>query len=161
MKYISLKRFKNEILKSNASHKVTALSLAIGVWLAFSPFPGLHLVITFIILRVFKLNGMVLLAGVLIHNPWTMIFIHLSGLSMGDLILSGSLESLEQFKLFPWDELGLRTAFSLDFWRENGGLLKGFVKPFVTGSIVLASGLSYSAYRLTLRFLRRASEKTV
>ncbi len=160
MKYISLNRFKKEILKSPTSHRMTAFSMALGVWLAFSPFPGLHLVIAFVLQRIFKLNGVVLLVGILVHNPWTMIPIHLSGLAIGDLILSGSLDSLALFDEFPWNDLGISTVFSSDFWHDNWQFLRAFLKPFFCGSLVLASSFSVAAYNVTLRILKRAAMTT-
>jgi len=155
MKYISFERFKKEILKSELSPERTAASMAAGVWLAFSPFPGLHLLTAFLVARFMRLNGVVLLAGVLIHNPWSMILIHMTGLVVGDLLLTGSIASLEQFELFPWGELGFTTIFSAGFWSVNAPLLKTFIKPFFVGSLLVASTGSALSYRITLRFLKR------
>ena len=161
MKYVSFKRLNDELLKSKTSIKVTSISMAVGVGLAFSPFPGLHLITAFVCIKVFQLNGVVVLAGTLIHNPWTMIPIHMAGLMVGDILIFGDLHSVAQFRLFPWDELGLFSVFSREFWQEHGGVLLGFIKPFFLGSMLLSLGASLLASVLTYYFLNRKNKKVV
>ncbi len=159
MKYFSLKRIKKEILQSSSSPKITALSMGIGVALAFGPIPGLHLITFFIINKLFKLNPVVMLLGILCHNPWTMIPIHLLGLFLGDLVLYQGLVSTEQFKLFPWGELGFSTLFSGPFWNLNGPLLLTFLKPFLVGSTFSAIIFGFSSYYLTFKICSRSQIK--
>ncbi len=159
MKYLSLQRFKDEVLKSEGSPRTTSVSLSLGVFLAFSPFPGLHLVIAFISCRVFRLKPVVMLAGVLVHNPWTMIGIHMAGLILGDFILFGKLTSLDTFRLFPWKEFGLRQVFSGDFWSLNGHYLADIYWPFFLGSITLSFLFGFLSFQIVMRFLRRNTAK--
>lgn len=155
MKYLSLQRFKDEVLKSEGSPRTTSLSLAVGVFLAFSPFPGFHLVVAFFSCRLFRLNPVVMLVGVLVHNPWTLIGIHMAGLILGDMILFGKLTSLETFRLFPWNEFGLRQVFSSDFWSVNGHYLVDIYCPFFIGSLLLSFLFGFLSFHLVMRFLHR------
>jgi len=156
MKYFSFQRIKKEILHSSSTPRVTALSMAIGVSLAFGPIPGLHLLTFFIINKVFKLNAVVMLLGILVHNPWTMIPIHLLGLFLGDMLLYQELVSGEQFKLFPWGQLGITTLFNGPFWELNGPLLLTFLKPFMVGSTASAIIFGLTSYYFTFKFCSRS-----
>ena len=155
MKFISLARLKNETLKSNTSPRVTALSLAIGIFLAFSPFPGIHIILAFVLNKLFKLNPVVMLIGVFFHNPWTMLPIHFSGYLIGDLLINGNFNGLAMFGEFPWHELGLASIFDTSFWNTNGQALKLLFIPFFLGSLLQASVLFGISYRLSLAWLIR------
>lgn len=154
MKYVSFQRVKNELLKARTSAHMTALSFAVGIGVAFSPLPGLHILIGFLLIKILRLNAVVSVLGILVHNPWTMIFIHLSGLVVGDLITSGSLHSFRAFDAFPWNELSLGTIFDGAFWAANGPVLKIFLWPFFVGSLVLSGAVGTGSYFLCKRFLR-------
>ena len=67
-----------------------ALSLALGAYIAFCPFVGLHTALVFVFAWLLSLNALVLLAisnG--INNPFTMLPIYASGHMTGDWLLSG------------------------------------------------------------------------
>lgn len=157
----SVKRFKNEIFQAGTPPRTTAISLALGIWLAFSPIPGLHFVIAFLAARIFKLNGVVLILGVMVHNPWTMLPIHMLGLMVGDLVLTGHLQSLDQFQQFPIGELGLSTIFRRSFWLQHGPALSDFVRPFVVGHLIMNTVLALICYRYTLYLLRNKKNQAV
>lgn len=101
----SIRRIFQLINRSESTPRVTALSLAIGMGLAFSPFVGLHLLFVVLIARVFKLNALVLFAGSLVHNPWTMIPIHALGLLTGDFLLDGSISTFELASQLPLKDM--------------------------------------------------------
>jgi uncharacterized protein (DUF2062 family) len=69
-----------------------ALSLALGAYIAFCPFVGLHTALVFAFAWMLSLNALVLLAisnG--INNPLTMVPIYASGHMAGDWLLNGVL----------------------------------------------------------------------
>jgi len=156
MRYLSLARLEQEILRARNRPRRTAFATALGVFLAFSPFVGLHLVAGFFLARLLKLNAVIVLVTALIHNPWTMVFIHLAALFVGDLVLTGGdLAVLDSFQAFPWHDLGLTTLFDGDFWTLNGPFLLDILWPFFLGSLLMSVGFSLTAYHLTLRFIAR------
>ncbi len=157
----SVKRFKNEIFQAGTPPRTTAISLALGVWLAFSPIPGLHFVIAFLAARFFKLNVVMLVLGVMIHNPWTMLPIHMLGLTIGDLVLTGHLQSIELFRQFPIGELGLVNLFRHSFWHEYGPTFSHFLRPFVVGHLIMNTVLALVCYRYTLFLLRSKKNQAV
>ena len=159
MKFFSLGQIKKEILGAQSSPRLTAVSMATGVVLAFSPFPGMHLLIGFILIKSFRLNPIITLLGILVHNPWTMVPIHLAGLVTGDLVLSGGLVSLESFRTIPWQEFGITRIWNAGFWQRNGPLLLSIFKPFFVGSSLLSTVFGLMSYRLTLSLARLAANR--
>ncbi|CAM2009867.1 DUF2062 domain-containing protein [Acanthopleuribacter pedis] len=146
-------RAKEALLLSDTTPEVTALSMAVGVALAFSPLPGLQFVIAIILNHWWRLNAMVVIVGILVHNPWTFIPIHLGGIVIGDLILYGSLESMEHFRAFPWGEMTLFNSFSPTWWKTNWPLFMKFFRPFWWGHWVMAAVMAGLSYWLTLKFV--------
>ena len=151
MKYLSFARIRTEIKRSASSPKVTALSMAMGVGLAFGPLPGLHILIGFVLARILRLNPIVMLLGIFFHNPWTMVPIHLTGLLLGDLLVYGHFESIAKFQAFPWHEIGFFNLFDRSFWLDNGPILRSFIKPFLLGSSLLGIATGLASYWFTFR----------
>ncbi len=133
--------------------KVTAMSFAGGIALAFSPLVGLHLLLVVVISRIFKLNALLLLAGSLFHNPWTMLPIHALGLVTGDLLVHGRIVSLELVHQLPWGEIGFTTIFNGQFWAQNREFVHQIIGPFVVGSLFWSMVMGVTAYALSLRFV--------
>lgn len=69
---LNIKRHLRKVLSLNESPHRIALAFAIGVFIAFSPTYGFHTVSVFATAYLFRLNFMVIMAGNLINNPWTM-----------------------------------------------------------------------------------------
>jgi len=157
MRYISFSRMRDEVLHARTPPKITAASMAVGVGLAFSPFPGVHLLVAFIVSKLFRLNPVVVVVGSLIHNPWTMLPIHLFGLMVGDMMLYGHLESVDLFRAFPWSDLGFSTLFSAGFWSQHGHLFLSLLRPFFLGSLAVSGVLAAVAYKATRKALRYAA----
>lgn len=65
--------FLKKILKSGASPKKLAISFCLGVYIAFSPFPGLHAVMMFFFSWLWGLNFPILFFATSLNNPWTLI----------------------------------------------------------------------------------------
>lgn len=53
--------------------KKLTLSVAVGMYIAFSPFPGAHLLMMIAFKLLLKLNFPILLIVASLNNPWTMI----------------------------------------------------------------------------------------
>jgi uncharacterized protein len=68
--------FFKKIMNSDASPQKMAGSFAIGVYLAFSPLPGLHTVMMFFLKWLFSLNFPMLFIATSINNPWTLILFY-------------------------------------------------------------------------------------
>ena len=63
---------KNSLTQGCSVEKLT-LSVCMGIYIAFSPFPGVHTIMMFIVKGLFNINFPVLFISTSINNPWTMI----------------------------------------------------------------------------------------
>ncbi len=64
-----------------------ALSLAVGVFVSFTPFWGLQTVLALALATVFRLNRVVTVTGTWINLPWFAPFVYAGALSIGRAIL--------------------------------------------------------------------------
>jgi uncharacterized protein (DUF2062 family) len=129
----------------------TALAFSIGIFIAFSPFLGLHTIMATAIAFAFRFNKLAIYSGTFVNNPFlTLVPIILLSYATGAFIMGRPLalppESMELLKnphLLTgqwWGKLFL----------ESGDLLL----PFAIGGMMLSVVCSLVAYPLTLRFLR-------
>lgn len=75
---------------NNISNPVfLARSVAVGIYIAFSPFIGLHTALVFLSGWMFSLSIPIIFAvSLILHNPWTMVLIYSAGYFCGTLICS-------------------------------------------------------------------------
>jgi len=129
----------------------TALAFAIGVFIAFSPFLGLHTIMATVVAFVFRFNKIAIYSGTFINNP----FITLApiiGISygVGALLLGMPLTIPdESLALLKDPEL-----FTADYYQRLFVQSWHLIKPFMVGGMVLSVVCSVVAYPLTLRLLR-------
>lgn len=85
-----LKNILHKLMLKERCPDRLALSLALGAYIAFCPFVGLHTAMVFVFAWLLSLNALVLLAisnG--INNPLTMLPIYASGHMTGNWLISG------------------------------------------------------------------------
>lgn len=115
-----------------------AISFAVGVFLAFSPFIGLHTILGLTIAFIFGLNRPAVLIGVFVNNPWTILPIYTAGAYVGGYLFG--FPARPALPSFQWSNL-----WYLGYWRlvfEERHVLK----PLILGSCILsfvAAGISY------------------
>jgi uncharacterized protein (DUF2062 family) len=83
---VVLKKAKNifyEAIKTDHSPKKLALSFSVGLFIAFSPFPGVHTVIMIASKWLLGLNFPILFFATSINNPWTIIPCYVLDYSFG------------------------------------------------------------------------------
>jgi len=130
----------------------TALAFSIGVFIAFTPFLGLHTIAATAIAFLFRFNKIAIYTGTFVNNPlFTLVPIIVASYTVGAFILGRPLmippEGLELLKnphLFSGDYY--RHLFVESWWNV--------VWPFSVGGMVLSVVCSLIAYPLTLRTLR-------
>lgn len=72
-------RFRNvlsQVLRVEDTPHRIALAFAAGVFVGLSPFIGLHTILALVLAWIFGLNKIVVLSGVFVNNPWSMIPIY-------------------------------------------------------------------------------------
>jgi uncharacterized protein (DUF2062 family) len=129
----------------------TALAFSIGVFIAFSPFLGLHTIIATLIAFVFRFNKVAIYSGTFLNNPpLTLVPIIIASYAVGAFFMGRALrippEGIELIK-----DPHLLTA---DYYRRIFVQSWFLVEPFALGGIVLSVVCSLIAYPLTLRTLR-------
>ena len=137
----------------------TALAFSIGVFIAFSPFLGLHTIMATVLAFSFRFNKIAIYAGTFVNNPFlTLVPIILASYAVGALLLGRPLA-------LPAESMELLThphPLTGEWWRQLFKRSADIVLPFAIGGLSLSVICSLAAYPLTLRFLRaRKKRKTL
>ena len=136
----------------------TALAFAIGVFIAFSPFLGLHTILATAIAVWFRFNKVAIYAGIIVNNPLlTMVPIIIASYGLGALVMGRPLSlPPEGMELLRHPHI-----FSGTYWRQVFGHSSDILLPYTIGGMALSVVCSAAAYPLTLKFLRRRKGKPV
>ncbi|HEY0406707.1 MAG TPA: DUF2062 domain-containing protein [Pyrinomonadaceae bacterium] len=134
----------------------TALAFSIGVFIAFSPFLGLHTIMATALAFAFRFNKIAIYAGTFVNNPFlTLVPIILASYAAGAFVLGRPLRlPAEGMELLMHPHL-----FTNAWWRQLFRQGSDVLLPFSIGGMLLSVVCSLAAYPLTLRFLRRRSTK--
>ncbi len=129
----------------------TALAFSIGVFIAFSPFLGLHTIMATALAFIFRFNKIAIYTGTFINNPFlTLAPIIVASYATGAYVMGRPLalpaEGLELLK-----NPHLLTA---DYWRQLFAHSRDLLLPFSIGGMLLSVVCSLIAYPVTLRLLR-------
>ena len=130
----------------------TALAFSIGVFIAFSPFLGLHTILATLLAFLFRFNKIAIYTGTFVNNPFlTLVPIIIASYTVGAFILGRplripdeGLELLKNPRLFTGEYYRMLFVQS---WNS-------VVWPFSVGAMALSVVCSLLAYPLTLRALR-------
>ncbi len=134
----------------------TALAFSIGVFIAFSPFLGLHTITATLIAFLFRFNKIAIYAGTFINNPFlTLAPIIIASYALGAFALGRPLgippEGIELLKN--------PRILSADYYRQVFVQSWDIVWPFTVGATLLSVVCSLVAYPLTLWALRKHHER--
>ncbi|HKZ03611.1 MAG TPA: DUF2062 domain-containing protein [Pyrinomonadaceae bacterium] len=129
----------------------TALAFSIGIFIAFSPFLGLHTIAATLIALLFRFNKIAIYTGTFINNPFlTIVPIIVASYAVGALLMGRPLRiPAEGVALLKNPEIFSREYYSRLFVQGWHVLL-----PFIVGGMVLSVVCSLIAYPLTLKLLR-------
>jgi len=129
----------------------TALAFSVGIFIAFSPFLGLHTIMATVLAFLFRFNKLAIYAGTFVNNPFlTLVPIIAASYAIGALIM-GRPVALPEEGLALLREPHLFTAAS---WRELSAHACDLLVPFAIGGTALSVVCSLAAYPVTLRLLR-------
>ncbi len=134
----------------------TALAFAVGVFIAFSPFLGLHTIMAVLAAFIFRFNKIAIFSGTFINNPFlTLVPIIIASYATGAFLLGRPLRiSSEGIQLLKEPHL-LTADYYHRLWREGWKV----VWPFTVGGMVLSVVCSLVAYPVTFRLLRKRDER--
>jgi uncharacterized protein len=129
----------------------TALAFSIGVFIAFSPFLGLHTIMATVIAFVFRFNKVAIYTGTFINNPFfTLVPIIIASYAVGAFVLGRPIRIPEE----GLELLKNPHVFSGDYYRRIFVQSWHIVWPFAVGGMLLSVVCSVLAYPITLRALR-------
>jgi uncharacterized protein (DUF2062 family) len=147
-----IRRWLDTLLHIHDTPERTAAAFALGVFLGFSPFLGLHTLLGVVLAFVLNLNRVAVLLGVYSNLPWIIGAYYAFTTMVGAALMRTRLPS--GFR----DQLGALFEFSatdLIFWRHLGNLLSPLFWPYMLGSMLGALALAAVAYPVALAFVRR------
>ncbi len=144
---------KNELMNPARSAEMKALSVAIGVFIAISPFMGFHFIMAFTTLALYRKLDKVLVVGfTMLNNWWTMVPIYGFGLWLGELI---TLQNGLDIHMVQWNMLTLSRFLDGKAFVYIGNYLKPMILPFLVGNLVFAVVGGGLSYLLVLYLLKR------
>jgi uncharacterized protein (DUF2062 family) len=129
----------------------TALAFSIGVFVAFSPFLGLHTIMATSIAFIFRFNKLAIYSGTFINNPFvTLVPIIVASYAIGAFVLGRPL------RIAPEGVELLRNPHLLtaDYYRMLFRESWQIVWPFTIGATVLSVVCSLLTYPVALWVLR-------
>jgi len=139
-----------EILKLNDPPHRLSLAFSLGIFIAFSPWLGLHIVSAVFLAWLFRLNKFVVLTASFVNNPWTIVPMYAFCLWFGVKITRSDLQVPE----VAWGSLGVRELYDL---------LLPFLWPYLAGTVVVggvAAFISYFGFLWALKRYRREETRT-
>ena len=131
----------------------TALAFSIGIFIAFSPFLGLHTIMATVIAFAFRFNKIAIYTGTFVNNPiLTLVPIIIISYAVGAFILGRPLTIPDEgIALLKDPHLLTRDYYRRLFVQSWNHI----VWPFAIGGTVLSVVCSLLAYPITLWALRK------
>lgn len=135
----SFRYYGKRILRITASPHSVAAGLAVGIFAAFTPFWGFHVILAVILAYLFAGNIAAAILGTTFANPITLPFIWGGTYEMGQFILSHGEQSEHQ-------ALDLKELLSnwhfVEIWTP-------FIKPMLYGSSIVGVAFALFVYAVT------------
>jgi uncharacterized protein (DUF2062 family) len=129
----------------------TALAYAIGIFLGFSPFLGLHTLVGLAIAFLFGLNRVAILLGVWTNTPWWIVPFYMVATWVGMWVTGFWIDGATLKEIFQsWKDQGFMGSH---FWGHVASQW-GLLLSFGIGSLILCTLLSFVAYPLSLKWIR-------
>lgn len=142
--------FFKKIILTNRSPEKLAIAFCVGVFIAFSPFFGLHTIMTIFAAWYFELNFAVIYAAShIFNNPWTIVPVYVSDYVVG----------MKIFALFGADPYAWANPGWADWLNSKltyyVGLPEISLWAFIVGGNVLGLVVSILLYPFVIRIFRR------
>lgn len=134
----------------------TALAFSVGIFIAFSPFLGLHTIMATLVAFLFRFNKIAIYTGTFVNNPFlTLVPIIAASYAVGALLMGRPLSLPEE----GWQLLQEPHLLTAAYWRQLFTHLPDIVLPFTIGGMALSVVCSLAAYPVTLKLLRRRARR--
>jgi len=146
-----VRRWLDALLHIDDTPERTAAAFALGVFVGFSPFLGLHTLLGIVLALLLNLNRVAVLLGVYSNLPWIIAQYYAFSTMAGAFITRTKLPPDLTERLGDLFELSFLGG---QFWRDLVTILKPMLWPFTVGSLIGATILALAAYPLALAFVR-------
>ncbi len=141
--------FGKKMILSERTSKKLAYASAVGIFIAFSPFLGIHWLMTIILSWALSLNiAVVYAAAHVVNNPFTMIPVYLADYTVGKYIIN----QLLGIDLLPYNPSWMNW---LNLKLSCLGIPNLALWTFIIGGNILGLLVAVAAYPLLLHFFRR------
>ena len=134
----------------------TAAALALGVFLSFSPFLGLQILIGMGAAVALRLSRVAVLIGLCTNLPWIMLPWYALTTAAAAAVLGGPQDFDIRARLAALLEV---PVYQPAFWNRTGDLVSAFLWPFVIGPTTGALVVAAVTYAVAFRFLSRRQER--
>jgi len=151
---IYCKGFLTKLMMNEKCQKRLALSFSMGVYIAFSPFPGFHTAMVFALSWLLSLNlGVVFASSCLINNPWTMIPVYCADYFFGNWLCWTCMGN-NMISYNPW------WMDSLVVWlSQTIGIAHISLASFLIGGNLLAIGFALVLYPIMRYIFSKLSDE--
>lgn len=137
-----LKERIRSLIQLDETPQRLALAFAVGIFIAFSPWFGLHIASCFLIAWVFRLSKLVVVTASLINNPWTVVPMYGFCIWFGIRMTGADIQTPD----IQWQELTLSNSYDI---------LKPFLWSYVVGTTVIGIAAAVISYFIFLRVVIR------
>jgi uncharacterized protein (DUF2062 family) len=151
-----VRRWLDALLHIHDTPERTAAAFALGVFLGFSPFLGLHTLLGIVLAFLLNLNRVAVLLGVYSNLPWIIAGYYAFTTMLGAAITRTRIPPGFRIQL---TELFDSPLLSAHFWHQLGALLKPLLWPYAVGSMLGAIVLAVIAYPIALAFVVRSRRR--
>ena len=145
-----IRRWLDTLLHIQDTPERTAAAFALGVFLGFSPFLGLHTLLGVLFAFLLNLNRVAVLLGVYSNLPWFLGPYYVGTTMIGARMMGYQMAPGFGMRLAELFELSLLGG---EFWRGLLVVLKPLFWPFFLGSTLGSLALAAAAYYLALGFI--------
>jgi uncharacterized protein (DUF2062 family) len=130
-------KFSALMLHPDLTPEQVAASFGLGLMIAFNPVLGVHTGLALVLCLLFrKLHRPLLLATIMVNNPWTMVPIATLSAYAGNVLLGRGLDlDLSQIR---WGEIGWHSFITLHGLGEMFRMMKPVLGPYLLGGFLLS-----------------------
>jgi uncharacterized protein (DUF2062 family) len=146
-----VRRWLGALLHIDDSPERTAAAFALGVFLGFSPFVGIHTLVGVLLAFLFNFNRVAVLIGVYSNLPWIVApYYAFVTMFVGAPITGHHIPPGFRRQVADVFE---HSVFHAEFWKQLLVIFRPLVIPYTVGSLLGAIVLSALAYPLALAFV--------
>ena len=147
-------KLKALILHPETTPEQTAMSFGLGLAITVNPLLGLHTLMALGLCVAFRrIHRPLLLASVMINNPWTIVPIATLSAYLGNLLLGRGLDL--DLSRIRWDSIGWRSFVTRDGLEETLHMLKPILGPYLLGGFLLSAVAFPVGYFAMLKLSKR------